>query len=85
LLHTLQTVGLLSNKAARRVYSKVIHQLNTLKENALTTYVNGLVKFLHLTKYIYTVNEKEKVHVNGEKKEETQNEKKDENEKKKSE
>lgn len=71
----------MSNKAARRVYANVIHQLNTLKESSLTTYVNNLVEFLHLTKYLHTVNEKtekkEEVHVNGERKEEPPNEKKE--------
>ncbi|XP_012222219.2 lipid storage droplets surface-binding protein 2 [Linepithema humile] len=90
LLRTLQTVGHLSNKAARRVYTHVIYQLHILKESSLTLYVNSLVEFLHLTKYLYTMTEKaeknekekekekEKIHVNGEKKEESQ--KKQENE-----
>lgn len=73
LLHTLQTVGHLSNKAARRVYLNIINQLITIKKDGLTAYVNNLVEFLRLTKCLQTVNEKP--HVNGETKKESQDEK----------
>lgn len=73
MLHTLQTVGHLSNKAARRVYLNIINQLDTIKKDSLlTAYVSNLVEFLRLTKYLH-VNEKS--HVNGETKEESQDEK----------
>ncbi|XP_011156908.1 lipid storage droplets surface-binding protein 2 [Solenopsis invicta] len=74
LLHTLQTVGHLSNKAARRVYLNIINHLDTIKKDGLLkAYVNSLVEFLRLTKYLHTVNEKPQV--NGEKKQESQEEK----------
>lgn len=49
LLHTLQTLGRLSNKAARRVYSHIIIHLETLKPDNLKSYVNYVVQFLQLT------------------------------------
>lgn len=58
LLHTLQTVGHLSNKAARRVYLNIVNHLNTIKKDGLSSYVSSLVEFLRLTKYLHTVNEK---------------------------
>ncbi|XP_024872034.1 lipid storage droplets surface-binding protein 2-like [Temnothorax curvispinosus] len=74
LLHTLQTVGHLSNKAARRVYLNIINHLSTIKKDGLLkAYVNSLVEFLRLTKYLHTVNEKPQA--NGEIKEEPQDEK----------
>jgi len=74
LLHTLQTVGHLSNKAARRVYLNIIHHLSTIKKDGLlNSYVNSLVEFLRLTKYLHTANEKP--YINGEKKQEPQDEK----------
>ncbi|XP_011878380.1 PREDICTED: lipid storage droplets surface-binding protein 2-like [Vollenhovia emeryi] len=74
LLHTLQTVGHLSNKAARRVYLNIVNHLRTIKKDALlNSYVSSLVEFLHLTKYIHTVNEKP--YINGAKKEVPQEDK----------
>jgi perilipin-2 len=79
LLHTLQTVGHLSNKAARRVYLNIINHLSiTKKDGVLKAYVNSLVEFLHLTKYLHTVNEKP--HINGERKEDPKDENKEKSE-----
>ncbi|XP_011691456.1 PREDICTED: lipid storage droplets surface-binding protein 2-like [Wasmannia auropunctata] len=76
LLHTLQTVGHLSNKAARRLYLNIISHLNTIKkEGLLKAYVNSLVEFLGVTKVIHQSNINEKPHANGEKKEEPHDEK----------
>lgn len=58
LLHTLQTVGRLSNKAARRVYVNVIHRTRTLNKDSLRNYVAFLLQFLQLTQYIHAINEK---------------------------
>lgn len=58
LLHTLQTVGRLSNKAARRVYVNVIHRTRTLNKDSLRNYVAFLLEFLQLTQYIHAINEK---------------------------
>lgn len=74
LLHTLQTLGHLSKKAARRIYFNIIHHLNIIDKYLLVPYISNLVEFLRLTKYLNTVNEKI-LPVNGEKKEESQNEK----------
>lgn len=71
LLHTLQTLGHLSNKAARRVYFNIIHHVNTIdKDGLVKAYIYNLVEFLRLTKFLHTVNEKSPV--NGEKTEEPQ-------------
>ncbi|XP_043508536.1 lipid storage droplets surface-binding protein 2-like [Frieseomelitta varia] len=49
LLHTLQTVGRLSNKAARRLYSNIILHLGTVSADNLKSYIRSLVQFLQLT------------------------------------
>lgn len=49
LLHTLQTVGRLSNKAARRVYSNIILHLGTIKTDNLKSYIRNIIQFLQLT------------------------------------
>ncbi|XP_072748985.1 lipid storage droplets surface-binding protein 2-like [Anoplolepis gracilipes] len=68
LLHTLQTLGHLSNKATRRVYYNIIHHLNLIKKDSLLkAYISNLVDFLRFTKFLHTVN-KETPQVNGEKK-----------------
>ncbi|XP_076238400.1 lipid storage droplets surface-binding protein 2-like [Calliopsis andreniformis] len=64
LLHTLQTVGRLSNKAARRVYTHILH-LSTVGIDNLKTYISSLVEFLRLTQYIYAINDKVQAHTNG--------------------
>lgn len=74
LLHTLQTIGHLSNKASRRVYSNVIRYLSTVKKEVLLKdYVRRLVEFLHLTSYLQceniTAKESKQVQTNGEIKE----------------
>ncbi|KYN28235.1 Lipid storage droplets surface-binding protein 1 [Trachymyrmex cornetzi] len=73
LLHTLQTVGHLSNKAARRVYLNIVNHLSTIKKDGLSSYVSSLVEFLRLTKYLHTVNEKPQA--NGEVNQESHDEK----------
>jgi hypothetical protein len=75
LLHTLQTVGHLSNKAARRVYTNIVSHLNATKKNGLLrSYVSSLIEFLRLTQYLHKVNETAS-HMNGEEKKESQEEK----------
>ncbi|KYN07931.1 Lipid storage droplets surface-binding protein 1 [Cyphomyrmex costatus] len=78
LLHTLQTVGHLSNKAARRVYLNIINHLSTIKKDGLSVYVSSLVEFLRLTKYLHTVNEKPQT--NGEVNQEPHDENKEKSE-----
>ncbi|OAD55825.1 Lipid storage droplets surface-binding protein 2 [Eufriesea mexicana] len=56
LLHTLQTVGRLSNKAARRVYSTIILHLRTINTENLKSYIKSLVQFLQLTNHHGTNN-----------------------------
>ncbi|XP_011497753.1 PREDICTED: lipid storage droplets surface-binding protein 2-like [Ceratosolen solmsi marchali] len=58
LLHTLQTVGRLSNKATRRVYMHVALQLRTLNKDNLKTYLSNVVSFLHMTQYIALISDK---------------------------
>ncbi|XP_066591427.1 lipid storage droplets surface-binding protein 2-like [Prorops nasuta] len=62
LLHTLQTVGRLSNKAARRVYSNVMLHLGTVNKDSLKIYVSSLVEFLQLTQYLQAINERVQAH-----------------------
>lgn len=57
-MHTLQTVGRLSNKAARRVYSNVIQNLRTINKDSIKSYVSSVVEFLQWTEYLHAVNEK---------------------------
>ncbi|XP_070156108.1 lipid storage droplets surface-binding protein 2-like isoform X1 [Polyergus mexicanus] len=74
LLHTLQTLGHLSNKAARRIYLNIIHHLNTINKDGLVkAYIYNLVEFLRLTKFLHTVNEKS--HIDDEKTKKSQYEK----------
>ena len=58
LLHTLQTVGRLSNKAARRVYAHVTYHLRTLRPENIKSYLMDLLEFLQLAHYIDVVNER---------------------------
>lgn len=78
LLYTLQTLGHLSNKAARRVYFNIIHHLNVInKYGLLVDYISNLVNFLRFTKYLNTVDKKILL-VNDKKKEELQEKPKNE-------
>ncbi|KAL7289270.1 hypothetical protein TKK_0017205 [Trichogramma kaykai] len=52
LLHTLQTVGRLSNKTARRVYANVVYRLRTLSKDNLRSFLSSLVDFLRLANYV---------------------------------
>lgn len=76
LLHTLQTVGRLSNKAARRVYSNVMYHLRIIKKDNLMSYISSLVEFLQITRYLHTVDHKVQEKINGAEKEEPKEEKK---------
>ncbi|XP_043590317.1 lipid storage droplets surface-binding protein 2-like [Bombus pyrosoma] len=61
LLHTLQTVGRLSNKAARRMYSNIILHLGTINADNLKAYIKSLVQFLLLTNR-HAINSKIQTH-----------------------
>lgn len=52
LLHTLQTVGRLSNKATKRIFANVVHHLRTLQKDHLNQYLNQLVEFLQMAHFI---------------------------------
>ncbi|XP_076620910.1 lipid storage droplets surface-binding protein 2-like [Colletes latitarsis] len=62
LLHTIQTVGRLSNKAAYRLYSNIIHHLRTINTDNFKFCISSLVQFLQLTQYLHAINEKVQVH-----------------------
>ncbi|XP_031846178.1 lipid storage droplets surface-binding protein 2 [Nomia melanderi] len=62
LLHTLQTVGRLSNKAARRVYSNIVHHLRTIKTDNIKSYISSVLEFLQVTQYLHLINEKVQAH-----------------------
>lgn len=57
-LHTVQTVGRLSNKIARRVYYSVSRQVKQLKKEDVHEYVASLIAVLRLTQYLNFINEK---------------------------
>ncbi|XP_059617583.1 lipid storage droplets surface-binding protein 2 [Phlebotomus argentipes] len=57
-LHTVQTVGRLSNKIARRVYRTVSRQVKQLKKEDVHEYVASLIAVLRLTQYLNFINEK---------------------------
>ncbi|XP_076651918.1 lipid storage droplets surface-binding protein 2-like [Halictus rubicundus] len=59
LLHTLQTVGHLSNKAARRVYANIMRHVNTIKTENIKAYIGSVLQFLQLTRYLHSINEKQ--------------------------
>ncbi|KAJ8683156.1 hypothetical protein QAD02_018948 [Eretmocerus hayati] len=56
LLHTLQRLGRLSNKAAHRVYSHVAHQLRILSKDNLRAYLSALVHFLQMARNVNAIN-----------------------------
>lgn len=58
LLHTLQTMGRLSNKAARRVYANMVYHFRTLNKDTLKAYIGSVVEFLHITRYLHAINGK---------------------------
>uniref|UniRef100_A0A1L8DZ71 Putative lipid storage droplet-2 n=1 Tax=Nyssomyia neivai TaxID=330878 RepID=A0A1L8DZ71_9DIPT len=57
-LHTVQTVGRLSNKIARRVYHTVSRQMKHLKKQDVHEYIASLIAVLRLTQYLNFINEK---------------------------
>ncbi|GAB0094410.1 Lipid storage droplets surface-binding protein 2 [Sergentomyia squamirostris] len=57
-LHTVQTVGRLSNKIARRVYRTVSRQVKQLKKEDVHEYIASLIAVLRLTQYLNFINEK---------------------------
>lgn len=56
-LHTVQTVGRLSNKAARRVYRNVSTQIKSIKPQDVKEYVASLIAVLQLTKFLQQINQ----------------------------
>lgn len=57
-LHTVQTIGALSNKVARRVYRTVSRQLKLLKKEDLAEYLASLIAVLRLTQYLNILNDR---------------------------
>ncbi|XP_070508628.1 lipid storage droplets surface-binding protein 2 [Chironomus tepperi] len=57
-LHTVQTIGALSNKVARRVYRTVSLHVKSLKKEDLTEYLASLIAVLRLTQYLNILNER---------------------------
>ena len=55
-LHTVQTIGPLSNKVARRVYRSVSRQLKTIKKEDVYEYAASLIAVLRLTQYLNFLN-----------------------------
>lgn len=61
-LHTVQTIGRLNHKVARRVYRSVSRQISLLKKEDLTEYVASLIAVLRLTQYLNLLNERVQQH-----------------------
>jgi len=57
-LHTVQTIGRLNNKVARRVYRSVSRQIKMLNKEDLTNYAASLIAVLRLTQYLNFLNER---------------------------
>lgn len=57
-LHTVQTIGRLNNKVARRVYRTVSRQITQIKKEDITEYVASLIAVLRLTQYLNFLNER---------------------------
>jgi len=55
-LHTVQTVGRLSNKISRRVYRNVSRQIKQVQKGNLNDYVSSLIAALKLHQYINFIN-----------------------------
>jgi len=55
-LHTVQTVGRLSNKISRRVYGTVSAQIKNLNKENVNDYLASLIAALRLTQYINFIN-----------------------------
>ena len=58
-LHTVQTIGALSNKVARRVYRTVSSQIKQLtKKEDIHEYLASLIAVLRLTQYLNFLNDR---------------------------
>ncbi|XP_012140331.2 lipid storage droplets surface-binding protein 2 [Megachile rotundata] len=62
LLHTLQTVSRLSNKAARRVYANIMLHLRILNMDNFKAYIRSVAQFLQLTNYLHSLKHKPEDH-----------------------
>jgi len=60
-LHTVQTVGRLSNRVARLVYRTVSKQIKELKKEDVQEYIASLIAVVRLTQYLNFLNEKAQV------------------------
>jgi perilipin-2 len=56
-MHTVHTVGRLSNKFARRVYNILSSQVKNLNKDNVQQYINSLATIMHLTNYLSTLNQ----------------------------
>lgn len=52
MLHTVQTIGRLNNKVARRVFRSISQQIRNIKKEDLTDYVASLIAVLRLTQFL---------------------------------
>lgn len=62
-MHTIQTVGRLSNKVTRRVYSTVLRQVEVIRKQDVQEYITALIAILRITRYLNLVNQTENVAV----------------------
>lgn len=57
-LHTVHTVGRLSNKVGRRVYRTLSRRISQVNKDNINEYLNSLAAVVHLTSYLNDVNKR---------------------------
>ncbi|XP_032669701.1 lipid storage droplets surface-binding protein 2-like isoform X2 [Odontomachus brunneus] len=76
LLQVLQTIGCLTTKATKRIYSYVTHHFGVVKKEYLVPYISQLVEFLCITRSLHEANEKHKEKCKSEEENDLRNEEK---------
>lgn len=57
-LHTVHTVGRLSNKVGRRVYRTLSRRVSQINKDNINEYLNSLAAVVHLTSYLNEINKR---------------------------
>lgn len=55
-MHAVHTVGILSNKAASRLYHKVNYHISQINKQNINEYLRSLALVVHLTNFLNSVN-----------------------------
>lgn len=56
-LHTVHSVGRLSNKVGRRVYRKLSRQISQINKQNINEYLSSLSAVIQLTNYLNAINQ----------------------------